>query len=164
MATATRKCPKGNNVTDQSEDPTPMTPIDPSCSDCTTVVIGQNPELTLQKEGTFTDENSDGPAQVGETFTYTITQAAIDAGDVDNMATATRKCPKGNNVTDQSEDPTPMTPIDPSCSDCTTVVTGQNPELTFYKKKKHLQMKIVMDLLTYVKQYGNSYKKMPQRQ
>ncbi|PCI32644.1 MAG: hypothetical protein COB60_09280, partial [Flavobacteriaceae bacterium] len=56
MATATRKCPKGNNVTDQSEDPTPMTPIDPSCSDCTTVVIGQNPELTLQKEGAFTDD------------------------------------------------------------------------------------------------------------
>ncbi|PCI35738.1 MAG: hypothetical protein COB60_02145 [Flavobacteriaceae bacterium] len=35
-------------------------------------LTGQNPELTLQKEGTFTDENSDEFAQVGETITYTF--------------------------------------------------------------------------------------------
>ena len=56
--------------------------------------------------------------------THIITQADINAGQVDNLATVIATPPNGPPVTDSSSDPTPCaicTPLDPNCTTCTIV-------------------------------------------
>ncbi len=164
-ATVTANSSNGE-VTAESTDPTPTTPIDPNCVDCTTVKVDKGvPSIKLEKEGVFKDKNGNGFAEVGETieytftvtntgevdltnikitdpkvtvsgelvtlsvgqsnstaFTavYTLTKEDIKAGGVDNKATVTANSSNGD-VTAESTDPTPTTPIDPNCVDCTTV-------------------------------------------
>ncbi len=78
------------------------------------------------------------------TFTavYVLTQADIDAGGVYNVATATGQDPDGNDVTDDSEDPTPLDPndpnYDPTCPNCTVVPIDQNPGLSVIKSQVNM--------------------------
>ncbi|TFB32974.1 hypothetical protein E3V97_02740, partial [Pedobacter alluvionis] len=71
------------------------------------------------------------------TASYTVTQADIDKGAVYNIATATGKDPKGNNVTDQSESGNPSgpgtPPVDPACPDCTITPLPQTPVIKLTK-------------------------------
>ncbi len=66
---------------------------------------------------------------------YTITQADIDAGQVENLATATGFDPQGNPVTDTSSDPTPCTSCtpNPTCPDCTYTPMTSNPRIAVIK-------------------------------
>ncbi|MBA0884997.1 DUF7507 domain-containing protein, partial [Flavobacterium undicola] len=96
---------------------------------------------------TVTDNNaivSGGPIAIltvgatdTTTFTasHTITQDDINKGFVYNLALATAKDPKNQNVTDTSSDPTPCTscPKDPECADCTITVLPQSPGLNIDK-------------------------------
>jgi uncharacterized repeat protein (TIGR01451 family) len=174
IAIATGDDPDGEEVEDESEDPTPLDPndpeYDPECPDCTFTDLPSNPGIQLLKEGTWIDTNNDGFAQVGETITYNftvtntgnvtirtivindsrigvsnlvvtpstllpgemgtavfsgyvVTQEDIDTGGVYNIAIATGDDPDGEEVEDESEDPTPLDPndpdYDPECPDCT---------------------------------------------
>ncbi|TKC10546.1 tandem-95 repeat protein [Pedobacter polaris] len=78
------------------------------------------------------------------TFTgfHTLTQAEIDNGGVFNLATATGKDPKNNNVTTTSNDPTPLSPTDPNypvtpptpaCPTCTVTPILQTGAMTLAK-------------------------------
>ena len=49
--------------------------------DPTVLPLAQNPAISLDKSGTFVDENGDGLAQVGETIAYVFT--VMNTGDVD---------------------------------------------------------------------------------
>ncbi len=184
LATATGKDPKGNPVTDDSENGNPVDPdhpAPPTCTDCTVTPVPTSPALRLTKTGTFRDANGDGKAQVGETIaytfrventgnvtvndititdpkvtvtggpvtlapgasdastftaTYTLTQADLDAGQVNNLATATGKDPKGNPVTDTSENGNPIDPnhpAPPTCTDCTVTPVPISPALRLTK-------------------------------
>uniref|UniRef100_UPI000A7E1D40 DUF11 domain-containing protein n=1 Tax=Flavobacterium chilense TaxID=946677 RepID=UPI000A7E1D40 len=96
---------------------------------------------------TVTDNNavvSGGPlaslavgASDSTTFTaiHTVTQADIDAGMVYNLATATGKDPKGDDVTNTSTDPLPCTscPVDPTCPDCTITPLTPNSGISITK-------------------------------
>ncbi|MEQ3676688.1 MAG: gliding motility-associated C-terminal domain-containing protein, partial [Dokdonia sp.] len=75
LATATGQDPNGDDVTDDSEDPTPVDPadVDPNCPECTVTILDQTPSIALIKTGTFNDLNGDGFAQAGETITYAFT-------------------------------------------------------------------------------------------
>ncbi len=61
------------------------------------------------------------------TFTksYVLKQKDIEAGGVDNKATAKATSTAGAVPPADSTDPTPTTPIDPNCKDCTTVKVQQ---------------------------------------
>ncbi len=76
LAVATGTDPNGDAVMDESDDPQNPTNADPDGDgdpdDPTVTPIPQNPEITLEKTGTFQDENGDGFAQAGETITYTF--------------------------------------------------------------------------------------------
>jgi uncharacterized repeat protein (TIGR01451 family)/gliding motility-associated-like protein len=184
LATATGKDPKGNPVTDTSENGNPVDPnhpAPPTCTDCTVTPIPQTGSIRLTKTGTFKDANGDGKAQVGETVTYTfkventgnvtvsdikitdpkvtvtggpitlapgasdattftatytLTQADLDAGQVNNLATATGKDPKGNTVTDTSENGNPVDPnhpAPPTCTDCTVTPVPQTGSIRLIK-------------------------------
>ena len=71
------------------------------------------------------DTNGDGALDVTETWvynaSYSITQADIDNGQVNNLATASGEDSNGINVEGTSTDPTPCATctIDPLCVDCT---------------------------------------------
>ncbi|MEL4309185.1 T9SS type B sorting domain-containing protein, partial [Joostella sp. CR20] len=75
-------------------------------------------------------------AQDSTTFTaiYTITEADIEAEAVYNLATVTGTNPDGKNVTDTSEDLTPIAPnsplVDPTCPDCTVTPLPIDPDPT----------------------------------
>ena len=80
------------------------------------------------------------PGQIDSTTftaTYTISQADIDAGEFSNQATATGIDPTGNPVTDQSDDPTDATDIDPnndgSPDDPTVTPFPANSDVTITK-------------------------------
>ncbi len=75
LATATGQDTNGDNVTDESEDPTPVDPadVDPNCPECTVTTLEQMPSIALVKMGTFIDTNGDGFAQAGETINYNFT-------------------------------------------------------------------------------------------
>ncbi|WP_181161667.1 gliding motility-associated C-terminal domain-containing protein, partial [Flavobacterium sp. GSA192] len=66
---------------------------------------------------------------------HTITQDDINKGVVYNLALATAKDPKGNDVTDTSSDPTPCTscPVNPECTDCTITELNQSPSIALVK-------------------------------
>ena len=74
QAVGTGTDPGGDPVTDNSDDPDNIDDTDPDNDgdpdDPTIIPVGQNPEIDLEKIGTFVDENGDGLAQVGETITY----------------------------------------------------------------------------------------------
>ncbi|WP_424108320.1 DUF7507 domain-containing protein, partial [Pseudomonas viridiflava] len=75
LATATGTDPKGNPVTDDSENgnPTdPNNPATPTCPTCTITPLPASPAIRLTKTGTFADANNNGKAEVGETITYTF--------------------------------------------------------------------------------------------
>ncbi|MDY0907713.1 Ig-like domain-containing protein, partial [Pedobacter sp. CFBP9032] len=184
LATATGTDPKGNPVTDDSENgnPTdPNNPATPTCPTCTITPLPASPAIRLTKTGTFADANNNGKAEVGETITYTfkventgnvtvsdikitdpkvtvtggpvtlapgavdnntftanytITQADVDAGRVDNLATAKGTDPKGNPVTDDSENgnPTdPNNPATPTCPTCTITPLPASPAIRLTK-------------------------------
>src|SRR5690606_23812352 len=61
------------------------------------------PYTTLFRSG---DTNNDGNLDIDEVWTYTatyaVTQADIDAGEVENQATATAEAPNGDEVSDLS--------------------------------------------------------------
>ncbi|NRT10776.1 PKD-like domain-containing protein [Flavobacterium sp. 14A] len=73
-ATVNAKDPKGNTVSDTSDDPTNATNNDVNGDgepdDTTVTPLATNPQLTITKTGTFIDANSDGLAQAGETIKY----------------------------------------------------------------------------------------------
>jgi len=65
VATALGTDPSGNNVTDDSDDPTTTADNDP-----TITTLARDPELTLFKTANFNDESNDGIPQAGETISY----------------------------------------------------------------------------------------------
>ncbi|MHA7131939.1 DUF7507 domain-containing protein, partial [Algoriphagus namhaensis] len=201
VALATGTSPKGVEVTDESEDPTPIGQdiTDPECEgDCTITEIPQNPAIELLKDGEFNDENGDGFGNVGETITYTftvtntgnvtlsnvtvtdekvvvqggpiaslavgasdnttftatyvLTQQDIDNGLVSNVALATGTSPKGVEVTDESEDPTPIGQdiTDPECEgDCTITEIPQNPVIDVVKSDNGAEINFAGETITY---------------
>jgi uncharacterized repeat protein (TIGR01451 family) len=188
IATATGQDPNGEDVEDESQDPTPLDPndpnYDPNCPTCTFTDLPDNAQITLLKEGTWNDTNNDGFAQVGETITYNftvtntgnvvvsnlvindpvlglvnlvvtpsslnpnqsgtatasyvVTQSDINDGGVYNIATATGQDPNGDDVEDESQDPTPLDPndpnYDPNCPTCTFTDLPDNAQITLLKE------------------------------
>ncbi|WP_205903552.1 DUF7507 domain-containing protein, partial [Pseudomonas viridiflava] len=70
LATGKGTDPKGNSVTDDSENgnPTdPNNPATPTCPTCTITPLPASPAIRLTKTGTFADANNNGKAEVGET-------------------------------------------------------------------------------------------------
>ncbi|PYF77454.1 DUF7507 domain-containing protein, partial [Pedobacter nutrimenti] len=105
-----------------------------------------------------------GPGAIDKgTFTavYTITQADVDAGRVDNMATVTGKGPNGDPVTATSTSGNPAdpaTPIDPKCKDCTITPLPASPSLNLTKTAVAGTVNKVGDVITYnlvLKNTGN---------
>ncbi len=188
VATAKGTDPKGNKVTDLSDDPNDLTNKDPDNDgdpdDTTKTNLPQYPKITIEKTGTWNDLNGDGYANVGETISYQfrvcnagnvtlknvtvtdplvtvsggpiptlgvgacnsvvftgiyfITQIDIDTGKVVNVATARGIDPKGNPVTDLSDDPNDLTNKDPDNDgdpdDPTITILPQNPKIGAAKK------------------------------
>ena len=77
QATATGQDASGTDVTDDSDDPNDTTDVDPDGDgdpdDPTHTEVPQHADITVEKTGTFNDENGNGMADVGETITYTFT-------------------------------------------------------------------------------------------
>ncbi|MEX6627137.1 HYR-like domain-containing protein [Tenacibaculum salmonis] len=66
-ATVNGTTPSGNNIVDNSDDPTTT-----DNNDATITTLIRTPKLELYKVGTFNDENGDGNPQTGETISYTF--------------------------------------------------------------------------------------------
>ncbi len=91
------------------------------------------------------------------TATHIITQADIDAGQVDNLGTVTGTPTAGPNITATSTDPTPCTTcsINPSCLNCTMVHLPQSPSIQITKDGTYLDSSLpegvsVGDTIVYV--------------
>ncbi len=166
QATATGTPPTGPNVTDLSDNNSPLE------NDPTVTPIPRNPSIAIVKTGTFVDNAPTGanPGDVityaftvtntgnvtltnvtvtdplvtvvggpiaslapgasdNTTFTasYVITQADINTGGVTNQATATGTPPTGPNVTDLSDDNSPLQ------NDPTITTIPQNPSIAIVK-------------------------------
>jgi uncharacterized repeat protein (TIGR01451 family) len=76
IANANGVDPQNDPVTDDSDDPTNLTDIDPNGDgepdDPTVQPIPTESNISLQKVGVFNDENNDGVAQIGETIGYSF--------------------------------------------------------------------------------------------
>ncbi|MGN8059758.1 beta strand repeat-containing protein, partial [Pedobacter sp. 22163] len=81
VATATGKDPKNNNITTTSVDPTPLSPTDPNypvtpptpaCPSCTVTPIVHTGAMTLAKDGTYNDFNTNGKVDAGDRINYTF--------------------------------------------------------------------------------------------
>ncbi|SFH76594.1 DUF7507 domain-containing protein [Parapedobacter indicus] len=79
------------------------------------------------------------------TVTHAITQDDLDNGSVSNKATATGIDPKGNTVTDDSDNP--GTPDDPD--DATDISVTQQPELIVTKTAREGEHALIGDVITY---------------
>ena len=165
-ATATGKDPKGNevtisdNVTVNTVEPNPELTVEKTSS-CTsevkvsdeityTVVITNSGNVTIQGiklEDTLVDLNESAfdlaPAGTKTiTYTYTVKQADVDEGKINNTATATGKDPKGNEVNGK---------------DTATVTTEDaKPELTVEKTADPSDGVEVGDTVTYTVVVTNS--------
>jgi len=85
QAIATGDDPRGNPVSDDSDDPNDLTNIDPDNDgepdDPTIVQLTPVPDISLLKTSVFNDENGDGYAQVDETISYSF--VVLNTGNVD---------------------------------------------------------------------------------
>ncbi|WP_165930057.1 gliding motility-associated C-terminal domain-containing protein, partial [Flavobacterium caseinilyticum] len=83
--------------------------------------------------------------------TYSITQADIDAGQVNNLATVYGTPISGPEVNNTSSDPTPCiicTPV-PDCPNCTSTALTQNPKIALVKTASISGTGAVGDVITY---------------
>ena len=81
------------------------------------------------------------------TCSYTLTQADIDAGKVENTATVTAKDPTGKDVTDKSDDLND--PTKPGLEDPTITPIPQNGKLELLKKSSMTGTGIIGDKINY---------------
>ncbi|MGN8060015.1 DUF7507 domain-containing protein, partial [Pedobacter sp. 22163] len=81
VATATGKDPKDKPVTTTSVDPTPLSPTDPNypvtpptpaCPGCTVTPIVHTGAMTLAKDGSYNDFNTNGKVDAGDRIDYTF--------------------------------------------------------------------------------------------
>ncbi|CAH0318712.1 hypothetical protein SRABI27_05150 [Pedobacter sp. Bi27] len=81
VATATGKDPKDRPVTTTSVDPTPLSPTDPNypvtpptpaCPSCTVTPIVHTGAMTLAKDGSYNDFNTNGKVDAGDRINYTF--------------------------------------------------------------------------------------------
>lgn len=93
-------------------------------------------------------------------FVYSIVQSDIDEGGVWNIATVTGKDPKGGDVTDDSEDPTPLDPgddnYDPDCPDCTVTPLPQHPSYLIVKSADKTEVRKAGEVVTYTLRVTNT--------
>jgi len=97
--------------------------------------------LTIAPSYQSGDVNNDQVLDLTETWiftgSYTLTQADIDAGFIDNQAEITTKDPNGNPVLDLSDDPQNPANADPNHDgnpdDVTHTLIPQHPELSLEK-------------------------------
>jgi uncharacterized repeat protein (TIGR01451 family) len=91
-------------------------------------------------------KTSDGKLEVGETwtyaYTYTVTQADMDAGQVRNSATSSGKAPN-------PDDPTKPTPVEPNIPATEETAATQLPDVTVVKNVDKSKFTNVGEELTY---------------
>jgi len=106
------------------------------------------PHPVVNISGPIGDNANFGVLDLNESWIYsaiyTLTQSDIDAGAVYNLATVNGDDPYGDPVTDESTDPTPIDTndpmYDPTCPDCTVIVTPQDPSISILKEGVFVDM------------------------
>ncbi|MFL9832391.1 gliding motility-associated C-terminal domain-containing protein, partial [Flavobacterium sp. ST-87] len=85
------------------------------------------------------------------TASHAITQDDINNGIVYNLALATAKDPKGQDITATSTDPTPCTscPIKEDCPECTITELTQSPNIALVKTASVSGTAALGDVITY---------------